>query len=125
MAISPLLAPKYAAAQTASRADALGQMFVSSNHIDRRALETQPGEIPRKPAHQRLHKRQDHHQQARVHGVELRFDSRPHHIGKRNTKSAAQHQVWNNAQRRQKNSQAKEKNRQRKPFDAAQVRSDV
>ena len=49
----------------------------------------------------------------------------PHHVRKRHAKSAAEHQIRNDAQRRQKNSKPEKKNRQRKPFDAAQIRGHV
>ena len=121
MAIPPLLAPKYAATQATSGARKFGQMFVLPNDVCRCAFETQPGEIPGESAHERLRKREDHHQQTRVHRVELWFDPCPHHVRKRYAKSATQHQIRNNAQSGQKNSQAKKKDRERKPFDAAEV----
>src|SRR4030095_3919770 len=45
MAVPPLLAPKYAATQAASRARSFRQMFVFPNDACRCAFETQPGEI--------------------------------------------------------------------------------
>src|SRR5215475_10120825 len=100
-------------------------MFVLSNDVCRRALKTQPGEIPGESAHERLHKREDHNHQARVDCVEFWFNLRSHHVRKRDAKSAAHHQVRNDAQPGQKNSETKKKNRQRKPFDAAEVCRDV
>ena len=91
MAIPPLLAPKYAATQATSRARKFGQMFVLPNDVCRCAFETKPGEIPGESAHERLRKREDHHQQARVHRVELWFDPCPNHVRKRYAESATQH----------------------------------
>src|SRR5439155_19972203 len=121
MAVPPLLAPKYTPAQAASRARAFGQMFVLPNDVCWCPLEPQPCEIPAKSAHERLNKRKDHHQQARVHRVEFWFDPGPNHVRKRHAKSATQHQVRNNAQPGQKNSETKKKNRQSKPFNADEV----
>src|SRR5436190_248538 len=100
-------------------------MLVLPNHVCRCSFETQPGEIPREPAYERLRKRQNHHQQARVYRVEFWFDPRSHHVRKRHAKSAAQHQIRNDAQARQKNSESKKKDRQRKPFNAAKVFCDL
>ena len=96
-------------------------MFVLPDDVRRCAFEMQPREIAGQSAHERLHKREDHDQQTRVHRVEFWFDPRPHHVRKRDAKSAAKHQIRNNAQPRQKNSEAEKKDRQRKPFDAAEV----
>ncbi|KAG0505159.1 MAG: hypothetical protein Udaeo_15100 [Candidatus Udaeobacter sp.] len=60
-----------------------------------------------------------------MYGVEFWFDPRANHVGKRHAERATQHQVRNNAQPRQKNSQAKKKDHQRKPFDAAEVCGDL
>src|SRR4029077_5126382 len=70
MAVPPLLAPKYTPAEATSRARAFGQMFALPDDVCRCAFETQPGEIPGESAHERLHKREDHNEQARVHRVE-------------------------------------------------------
>src|SRR5262249_18442949 len=82
-------------------------------------------QLPRTSADERLRKRQNNREQPRAHRVELRFDPRPHHVGKRYAKRAAQHQVRNDSERGKKDTQAKKKNRQRKPFNAAQVRGYV
>src|SRR5437899_6481668 len=97
-------------------------MLVPPNDVGRCAFEPQPCEISRKSANQRLRKRQNNHEQSRAHSVEFRLDLSAHHVGKRYAKRAAHHQVRNDSERRQKDAQAKKKNRQRKPFNAAQVR---
>src|SRR3984893_1576377 len=96
-------------------------MFVRPNHIARRALKVQPGEITRKSSHERLGKGQKQDEQAGVDGVEFRFDTRPHHVRERDAERAAKHQIRDNAQHRQKNSEPKKKNREREPFDTAQI----
>src|SRR6266446_2603111 len=97
-------------------------MLVPPNNVGRCAFEPQPCEISRKSADQRLSKRQNNHEQPRADSVEFRLDLSAHHVGKRYAKRAAHHQVRNDSERRQKDAQAKKKNRQRKPFNAAQVR---
>src|ERR1022692_3144969 len=99
-------------------------MLASSDDVSWSAFEVQPGEITREAAHQRLDERQRHDQQTRVHGIELRLDARAHHVGKRHAKCAAKHEIRNNSECRQKNSQAEEKDRQREPFDAAEISGD-
>ena len=54
-------------------------------------------------------------------GIELRLDPRPQHVGKRDAERAAQHQVGNDPQDRQKDSQAEKKKREHEPLDAAEV----
>ena len=51
----------------------------------------------------------------------LRLDPRAQHVGERDAKCAAKHQVGNDPQHRQKDSETEKKDRQRKPLDAAQV----
>src|SRR6266513_1712782 len=121
MAISPVFAPKNSPAQTAPRFRFGGQMFVRANDTARCSLEMEPGEVARKSAHERLQKSQTHHEQASGNGVEFWFDSRAKHVGQRHRESAAKHQIRNNAQRRQKDSKTKQEEREREPFDTAEV----
>src|SRR5437764_15138325 len=67
MSIPPFFAPKSTAAQAASHR-ARRQLFVGADNGSRGAFEMKPGEVSRKSAHQRLNKRQAHHQQTRRHG---------------------------------------------------------
>src|SRR5262245_22537143 len=59
-----------------------------------------------------------------MHHIEFWLDLCSHHVGNRHAKRPAQHEVKHNTQSRQKNSEAEKKNRQRKPFNAAQVGGD-
>src|SRR5215467_9372871 len=111
MTIPAFFAPKDTATKSAEKAVSIGQMLVRLNHAPRRTFEMQPGKITRPPSHERLHEGEQHHQQPRIHRVEFWFDWRSHHVGKRDAQSTAKHQIWNNAQRRQKNSETKKKNR--------------
>src|SRR5207245_9914116 len=70
----------------------------------------------------RVRKCQNNRTQSLEESVGFRTDLSAHHVGKRYAKRAAHHQVRNDSERRQKDAQAKKKNRQRKPFNAAQVR---
>ena len=90
----------------------------------RRALELQPGEIAGPSAHERLRKGQKHDEQPRRRGVELRLDPRPQHVGKRDAKRAAKHEIRNDAQDRQKDSETEKKEGEREPLDAAQIVGD-
>src|SRR5437660_274075 len=84
-----------------------------------------PGEIAGKSADERLQKGKAHHHQSRRDGVEPRFDPRADHVGERHRQRATEHQVGNDAQRWQKNPEPKKKKRQREPFDAAEISSDI
>ena len=64
-----------------------------------RAFEMQPGEITRPAADERLRKGEEHDQQARVDGVELRLDPRAQHVGERDAERAAKHQIGHDPQR--------------------------
>jgi len=75
--------------------------------------------------HEWLRERKEHDEQTRPHCIEFRLNLRPDHIRKRYTESATQHQVRNNSQRGQKDSEAEKEDREGKPFDTAQVRSYV
>ena len=97
---------------------------MSSNNATRRALELQPGEIAVPAADQRLGEGQEHDEQTRGDGIKLRLDSRAQHVGKRDTKGATQHQVGDDPQHRQENSQSEEKKREHEPLDTADVVSD-
>src|SRR5581483_1512413 len=125
MTVPPLFAPKNPATQAACKTAALREMFVCPNHACRCALEMQPGKITRESAHERLDKSQKHDKQPRARRVEFRLNRSSYHIGKRHTQRAAKHQVRNNAQRREKNPQTKQKNCQGEPLDTAQVGSHV
>src|SRR5260370_841049 len=80
-----------------------------------------PGKVSRESAHKRLQKSQTHHEQARGDGVELWFDPRADHVGKRDGQGAAKHQIRHDAKRWQKNSKTKKKKCERKPFDTAEI----
>src|SRR5438128_12210132 len=125
MTISAILAPKNPPPQAAARLCGGGQNFVCADNAARCAFKMEPGEIARKSAHERLEKSQTHHEQARGDGVELRFDVRSNHVGKRDGQCAAEHQIRHDAQRRQKNSKAKKEKRQCEPFDAAQISGEI
>src|SRR5438105_2826167 len=125
MTVPSLFAPKNSAAQTTGKIRTGRQMFVRPNHIARRALKVQPGEITRKSSHERLSEGQKQNEQTGMNGVELRFDPRPHHVRERNAERAAKHQIRDNAQHRQKNPKTKKKNREREPFDTAQINGHV
>src|SRR5205085_9191816 len=111
--------------QTAAGFGAGGQEFVCANDAARCSLEMKPGEIARKSADERLQKSQTHHQQARGDSVEPWFDPRPDHVGKCHRERAAKHQIGNDPQRRQKNSETKKEKRERKPFDAAEISGQI
>src|SRR5438132_350023 len=100
-------------------------MLARANNAARCAFEMEPGEIARKSAHQRLRESQTHDEQARRNGVELWFDPRADHVGKRHGQCSAKHQIGHDAQRRQKNSEAKKEKRKREPFDAAEISGHV
>ena len=116
--------PKNSATQTAGETGAIRQMFVHSNHASRRAFEMQPGEITRPPSDERLGESEDHHEEPCVHRIEFRFDWRPHHVRKCDAESAAQHEIRHDTQSRQENPEPKKKNRQREPFNTAEVSGD-
>src|ERR1700730_1894291 len=63
MTVPCLVAPKNSAAQTTGKIRAGRQMFVRPDHIARRALEVQPGEITRESSHERLGKGQKQDEQ--------------------------------------------------------------
>src|SRR2546430_4007622 len=96
-----------------------------ANDAPWRAFKMKPGEIAGKSADERLEKGKTHHQQSRRDGVEPRFDSGPDHVGKRDCQRAAEHQIRNDAQCRQKNPEPKKKKRKREPFDTAQISGHV
>src|SRR5450432_247243 len=96
-------------------------MFVPGNNSARCAFEMEPREIARPSTDQRLSKGEKSYEETGGDRVELRFDSRAQHIRDRDAKSAAKHQIGNDAERGQKDSKSKKKNGERKPFDAAQV----
>src|SRR5712691_5586731 len=100
-------------------------MFVRADHASRRAFEMEPGEVARKSPHEGLKKSQTHHEQTRRDGIELWFNARANHVGKRDGQSAAKHQIRHDAQRRQKNSKTKKEKRQREPLDAAQISGQI
>src|SRR6202022_3210833 len=54
-------------------------------------------------------------------GIELRFDVSAHHVREGHAQCAAKHEIRNDPQGRQENAEPKKKNRQRKPFDAAEI----
>ena len=85
----------------------------------------QPGKVTGKTAHKRLHEREAHHQQTRRNGIELRLDAGTDHVGKRDSQCSAEHEIRNNPQSRQKNSETEQKKRKREPFDAAEIGGDV
>jgi len=71
-----------------------------------------------------LGKGEKHDEQSRRHRIETRLDPGPEHVGNRHAKRSAQHQVRQNAQAGQKNPQPEQEDREREPFDAAQVSRD-
>src|SRR5438477_2648507 len=99
-------------------------MFVGGDDCARRPFEMEPGEVTRPAANERLRESEEGYKQARGNGYELRFDSRAQHVGDRDAKRSAKHQVRHNSQRRQKNSKPEKKDSEREPFDAAQVSGD-
>ena len=111
MPIFPLLAPINATPHVLARAALNGQLLVCSDDAARRALEMQPGKITRPTAHERLREGQKHDEQTRGDSIELRLDPRAQHVGKRHAQRAAKHQIRNDAQSGQKNSEAEKKNR--------------
>src|ERR1051326_2017516 len=125
MTVASLIAPENAPAQASTEFRFGGQMFVRANDVARSAFEMEPREVTRKSANERLHESETHHEQTRRHRIELWFDVRAHHVGKRDGERTAKHQVGNDPQRREKNSQTEKKERERKPFDAAQVHRNV
>src|SRR5437764_3045709 len=102
-----------------------GKLLMLRNDKTGRAFEMQPGEITRPAADERLRKSEKHHQQPRVNGIEARFDSSPYHIRKSDAKSAAEHQIRDDSQWGNEYADAKQKNRQREPFDAAEIRGHI
>src|SRR5438067_1707537 len=122
--IASFVAPKSTAAQAASHR-AGRQLLMGADYGSRGAFEMKPGEVSRKSSHQRLNKRQTHHQQTRRHGVELRLDPSADHIGERHRQGSAKHEIRNDPQRRQENSKPEQEQSQRKPLDAAQIRRDI
>ena len=111
MTVPALFAPKNSATQSAEDAVPIWQMLVCLNHAPRCPFEMEPGEVTGPPSYERLRKSEQHDQQPRMHSVKFRLNLRPHHVGKRDAKSASKHQVGHNAQRRQKNSQTEKENR--------------
>src|SRR5438270_8295886 len=95
--VTAFVAPENSAPQSVSGFCIRRQMFVGANNAAWRPFEMEPGEVSRKSAHERLEKSETHHEQARRHGIELRFDVRADHVGKRHGQSAAEHQIRNNA----------------------------
>src|SRR5579864_1178620 len=98
---------------------------MSANDAARSAFEMKPGEVSRKSADQRLNKRQTHHQQSRWNRIEFWLNPGADHIGQRNRQGSAKHQIRNDAQRGQKNSQAEKKKGQCEPFDTAEIGRDL
>ncbi len=126
--VPALFAPKNSAAQTAApppRGSASRQMFMPADDAARRPFEAKPGEISGPASHKRLGESETHYQQPRAHGIKLGLDPRAHHVGKRHAQRAPKHKIRHDAQRRQKNSQPEKKNRQREPFDAAEIGGQV
>jgi hypothetical protein len=122
--LNATLAPIVASPQVAPPNPSGGHLLVSSNNATRRALELQPREIAVPAADQRLGEGQEHDEQTRGYGIKLRLDSRAQHVGKRDTKGATQHQVGDNPQHRQEDSQSEEKKREDEPLDTADVVGD-
>ena len=111
MSIFPLFAPINPPSRATARLRVFRQMFVGRDHASRSALEMQPGKISRPSADKRLRKREHHHEQARVHGIELRFDPGANHVRERDAECSAKHQIGHDAQGRQKNAEPEKKNR--------------
>ena len=60
-----------------------------------------------------------------MNGIEARFDPRAHHIRKSDAKCAAEHQIRDDPQWGKEHADAKKKNREREPFDAAEIGGDL
>src|SRR6476620_11789931 len=86
-----------------------GQLLVLCNNRTGSAFEMQPGKITGPATDEWLRESQEHDQQAGVDGIEARLDPRTHHIRERDTQRATQHQIRDNPQRRDKYTQAEEK----------------
>src|SRR5437868_12655793 len=110
MAILACFTPIAATPQTSGKFLAGRQMFVLADDSPRCPFEMEQGEIARPSTDQRLSKREKRDEQTRRDCVELRFDSRAQHIRDRNAESAAKHQIGNDAERGQKDSQSEKKN---------------
>ena len=95
------------------------------DHGERRPFELEPGEITRPPADERLCKGKKHHQQARGHGIELRFDAGVQHVGESDAKRPAEHEIRNDPHFRQKDTQPEKDHGQREPLHAAEIIRDV
>src|SRR5205823_4411680 len=99
--------------------------FVGADNVARRPLEVEPGKVTRKSANERLDKSQTHYEQSRRDSIELWLDPRANHVRERNGQCPTKHQIGDNSERRQKNSKAGEKKREREPFDTAEIGGDV
>ncbi len=119
--VPALFAPKNSAAQIAGKSSAGGQMFVAGDDTARRPFEAKPGEIPRPATHERLRESEKHDQEPSAQSIELRVDPCVHHIRERHAERAPEHEIRDDAQYWQKYAQPKKKNREREPFDTAQI----
>src|SRR2546421_175397 len=125
MPVASFVAPKNSASQARTAFGVGRQMFVGADNVARRPFEVKPSKVTRKSANERLDKGQTHHEQSRRHRIELWFDQRAHHVRERDGQRSTKHQIGDNSERRQKNSEAEEKKREGEPFDTAEIGGDV
>src|SRR5207244_10728363 len=70
-------------------------------------------------------KNEKRHQQPRVNGIEARLDPRTQHIRKGDAECAPEHQLWDEPEWGNEDADAKKKDRECEPFDAAEIRGDI
>src|SRR5205814_10615376 len=97
------------------------KLLVLRNNRTGSAFEMQPGKITRATPDEWLRKSQEHDQQSGKNGIEARLNPRAYHIRERDTKCAAEHQIWDDPQRRNKHAHPEKKDGEREPFNAAEI----
>ena len=122
MAVLPLLAPVLRCATPVNSAPAA--TVVRADNGARRPFKMKPGEIARPSPHQGLREGEERDQQTRRNRVEPGLDARTQHVGDGHAKRSAEHQVRHDPQARHEDTEPEEENREREPFDAAEVRGD-